>query len=126
MTARVCDVEGCDRRHKARSMCMRHYQSHWFHSRPIAHTGWSRRLADDVDEAVVLRLMDGGRPASFTSFERREAVRRLVARGVPKVRVADQIGMHKRQVYRDLKWLAAHDASPVSALSGVPGTGVAS
>lgn len=76
-----------------------------YHARKVStryRVTWAAAVADDIDEAVVQRLMDGDPPASFTSYERREAVRRLVAVGFPKREVARILRIHDRQVYRDL------------------------
>lgn len=103
---RRCEIEGCDGRHFAKLMCRTHYDRKRKRDGLPANyapktTPRRRCLADDVDEAVVERLMSG-EPAPYTSFERREAVRRLVARNVPKKEIARLLGVHNRQVWRDL------------------------
>lgn len=100
MTARTCTVDGCDRPIDYLTMCNRHYKAN---RAPLKGTRarWSTLFAATTDENVILRLMDGEH-VPHTSYERREAVRRLVARGTPKQAVSRQLGIHQRQVYRDL------------------------
>ena len=57
-----------------------------------------------VDEVAVERLMAGDLPDYFTSHERREAVRRLRARGATIRQIAVRMRMHHRHVDRDLSW----------------------
>lgn len=84
-------------------MCRRHYDLWWKrqHYKPRHPHSWSLTVAE-VDEMAVERLVAGDRPEQFTSFERREAVRQLHQLGVSKKEIARRLGVHDRQVYRDL------------------------
>ena len=53
--AKVCTVDGCDRRHHGRGLCQRHYQR--LHKR--GQIGGPRPNAIDTDE--VLWVLEGGR-----------------------------------------------------------------
>lgn len=64
---------------------------------------WTRDCSD-VDEMVVDRLL-AGIPTNYTSWERREAVRRLLASGVTQRGIAYRLRIDKRQVWRDVSWL---------------------
>lgn len=101
---RKCAVDGCERAVKARGFCRRCYWQHWKRGqiqveRPTVK--WAASLADDLDWAVVDRLVSG-ECVPYTSHERREAVRRLIAAGVPKREAARLLRIDDRQVYRDL------------------------
>lgn len=60
---------------------------------------------DELDEAVVLRLMDGDRTVVATHTERREAVRRLHAQQLLNREIAVLIGRTAKGVGDDLKAL---------------------
>lgn len=55
----------------------------------------------DVDEVVIERLVLGER-VECNILERRAAVHRLNAAGMPRAAIARHLGIHARQVYRDL------------------------
>lgn len=78
--------------------------------KPELHGGSSRtyhrhaaHLADDIDDIAVEQLIAGAHPQGYTSWERREAVRRLHATGMPQLHIARRIGIAPRQVTRDLE-----------------------
>jgi hypothetical protein len=62
---------------------------------------WARALADDIDPVVVDRLVAGQPVPSYTSYERREAVRRLHTSGLSNAAIAARLGVHDGQVHRD-------------------------
>src|SRR4051812_6244946 len=64
---------------------------------------WAGDLADDTDPVTIERLMAGLRPASYTAWERREAVRRLRVAGHLHREIAARLGIDDRQVLRDLE-----------------------
>lgn len=73
-------------------------------ARPGTMTRWAANLADSIDEVMVLRLMNGQRPAGYTGWERREAVRLLRQQErLSYRRIADRIGIDPGQVWRDLR-----------------------
>jgi hypothetical protein len=44
-----CTVDGCDRPHHGRGLCMHHYRQSWLARRPKPHRGWAfvdRKLAE--------------------------------------------------------------------------------
>lgn len=104
---RRCEVEGCARKHCAHGLCKRHYMQAYNRSnyRPSPRHPYAASLADEMDEAVVERLIEGDHSVSYTSFERREAVRLLRCRGRSYPQIAATTGITERQVHRDLKRL---------------------
>jgi hypothetical protein len=81
--------------------------------RPVVR--WARPLANDIDTVIVDRLVAGQPVASYTTYERREAVRRLAATGIPRKVIARRLSLDSRQVYRDLEAIgAAIQRRPVS------------
>lgn len=56
---------------------------------------------DHVDEVVVLRRMAGDHDVPMTRTERREAVRRMHARGLTDPAIADALGLWPRTVFND-------------------------
>lgn len=61
-------------------------------------------LPEVVDEVAVERAM-GGWPVPLTHAERREAVKRLSARGISRSQIAELLHLDTRQVDRDRAWL---------------------
>ena len=112
-TPNGCKVEGCERGYWARGLCRTHYTRKWWREHKAAPptlrpTGtWSRDQAD-IDPVVVERLL-AGEMVPCTAWERRAAVAELVRRGVSKRQVTFILGMHHRQVYRDLAYTAQAD-----------------
>lgn len=99
-----CEWNGCDSTARIKGLCGRHYNRQWAALNVVTDRArWSSVFAD-VDEIVVERLVAGDLSVTFTSYERREAVRRLVAAGMPKNQIGRHLGMKSaRQVYRDLR-----------------------
>lgn len=97
----TCTAEGCTRQTRTATseICHTHYQRRY-----RSHTLISPW--EDIDPIVVDRLVAGER-IPFTHGERVQAVHRLFAQGVPKKAIARQIGVHHRQVYRDLERVTA-------------------
>ena len=96
-----CEQDGCDQEAVIKHLCYRHYkrQYAWAKHPP---TRWGGNLADHLDEAVVLRLISG-EPCPATTYERREAVRRLrLQRRLTYTEIARHLHVGLRQVHRDL------------------------
>lgn len=99
-----CAVDECERQVKARGLCSRCYgrryrDGEFTDLKPKVN--YRAALADDIDDEVVRRLTEGQKVA-YTSFERREAVRRLDLQGVSRNAIARLIGVNPRQIYFDL------------------------
>lgn len=73
---------------------------------------WSLKLADDIDEVVVERFLEGYDCPGITAHERREAVRRLRMDGLGQRLIAARLGMWSRQVHRDLRRMGL-DGNPL-------------
>lgn len=111
-TVRQCEVEGCDGVYYAMGFCRRCYMRDRrvrglvkpAKRHPIVRVDakWARSLALEVDEVVVERLVSGLGGVPHTTYERREAVRRLASLGYTKREIARRLAVHDRQVYRDL------------------------
>lgn len=96
--------QGCDDTAAVKGLCYRHYHRCWGASRRTSRRARFSSVFGDVDEAVVLRLLDGDRP-TYTTFERREAVRRLRAGGLSYRVIAERLSINTRLVHRDLRAL---------------------
>lgn len=66
------------------------------------HLRWARDLADDVDPVVVDRLVAGDQTETGNAWERREAVRRLRARGDTYSEISARLNLDEQQIWRDL------------------------
>jgi len=107
MTSRGnCTIDGCERPVKARGWCRAHYAAQWRRGLDCwRYTRHAVALKHDRDPVVIDRLVSGEQ-VPFTSWERREAVRRLVGGGMSKRGAARYLGIASRQVYRDLERVA--------------------
>ena len=103
----TCAEPDCGNRAWARGYCVRHYGRRYAAGLAMCegvNVPYSVRLyANDIDGAVVERLMAGGYNGWYTAFERREAVRRLRSAGLSLSLIAARVGVSPRQVCRDLK-----------------------
>lgn len=70
-----------------------------------AGTRWAPHLAHDIDPVVVDRLIARVPVEGYTSWERREAVRRMHRWGLTPTQIARRLDIHDRQVWRDLERL---------------------
>lgn len=100
---RECAGDGCQLTATQGRLCASHAYLRYDH-RPLkgANARWTAALAFDVDAVTVERLVAGEYVESFTSFERREAVRLLRCDGFSYPRIAQRVGIHETQVWRDL------------------------
>ncbi|MFE3197188.1 hypothetical protein [Embleya sp. NPDC059237] len=71
-----------------------------YRRRVRAQLGPARRPTTDVEEAYVLRAVDGDPLPDMTPAERYEAVRRLTARGLAAGPIAELLHVAKRTVQR--------------------------
>jgi hypothetical protein len=108
-----CSVEGCTNRHSAKGYCAMHYQRVINHGDPQ----WQGR--QEIDEVVILRAIDGMRPARMTVAEREAAVRRLHRQGLTDRLIGERIGLGASGVWaiRQRLGLPAN-AAPIRGFSG--------
>lgn len=77
---------------------------------------WGKRLAD-VDTVVVDRLCAGEPVGTYTTYERREAVRRLLREGLSHGLIAVRLRVWRSQVDRDVVRLGLTRCSRAEVLA---------
>lgn len=90
----------CGRPGYSRGECLGH---HRISTGKQSRTGRAEVLRDDIDPIVVDRLVNG-RDVECNAWERRLAAQRLRRSGWKLSEIAERLGIHERQVTRDLKW----------------------
>lgn len=77
---------------------------------------WAAAIANDIDDITVDRLISGKPPATYTAFERREAVRRLrIDHHLTQPQIARRLRIDRRQVVRDLERFGLVDSGAKAA-----------
>ena len=99
MRARVCAVDGCDRRAKGRGWCAHHYYLLW--------TKQGNTFDRSSYDPYNVHLMRMGIQTELTIPERLEIVAEWSERGLSAREIAERVGVDERTIYRDRQKLAA-------------------
>lgn len=109
---RLCDVDGCDRQHKARGWCHLHYRRWLRNGDPLTLVGWAPHGTVRIPAAPLVSAVErrGGLPECIPDYRTREGMRlrrayvRAKQRGWLYDRAADDLAVHLLGLTLDEVW----------------------